>query len=307
MIHLTSIDLYALAALFLLGLIFGSFLNVCIYRIPLGKSIAWPGSACPNCGSPVRSHDNIPVLSWLLLRGRCRNCKAKISPRYILVELLTGLLFAACYLHANSWLEVLKLCVFSFLVIGLIFIDAEHHLLPDKLTLPGFFLGLAFSLAVPMHGVSLGGWIFDHPVPPQLLWVFNALLGAAVGAIFIYVAGELYFRLRGVEGMGFGDVKFMAMIGSFLGMKLTLFTIFAASLLGALFGVAAMITVWRKRVRRHLRSSRPQRGVYSRSWQSAQLILRNYEIPFGVFLGSTALASIFIGQPVMNWYISFYR
>jgi leader peptidase (prepilin peptidase) / N-methyltransferase len=307
LIHLTSIDLYALAAVFLFGLIFGSFLNVCIYRIPLGKSIVRPNSACPNCGRPVRPYDNIPVLSWLLLRGRCRNCKAKISPRYLLVELLTGVMFAASYLHANSWLEVLKLCIFSFLVIGLIFIDAEHHLLPDKLTLPGFFLGLAFSLVVPVQGVSPGGWILDHPVPLQLFWSLNALLGAVVGGLFIYAAGELYFRLRGIEGMGFGDVKFMAMTGSFLGMKLTLFTIFAASLLGALFGLAAMITVWRKRARRRLRSNRSQPRIYSRSWQSAQLILRNYEIPFGVFLGSMALASIFIGQPVMNWYMSFYR
>lgn len=290
---------------FLIGLAFGSFLNVCIYRIPRQKSVVLPASACPQCGAAIRPHDNIPLVSWLLLRGKCRNCKARISPRYIIVELLTALLFVGSYLHSSSVAEAVKLCIFSFLVLGLIFIDAEHHLLPDKLTLPGLWIGLAFSFLVPVEGISLP---YTHRIAHSpLLWFLNALLGAAFGALFIYAAGEIYFRMRGVQGMGFGDVKLMGMVGAYLGIKLTLLTILLASCLGTVFGIALLLGVWRKRIVRRLRARSPQQNIYSRSWQSARLILRAYEVPFGVFLGSMALTSLFVGDPVLHWYLSFFR
>ncbi len=296
---------YAIAAfVFLIGLAFGSFLNVCIYRIPRQKSVVLPASACPQCGAAIRAYDNVPVFSWLLLGGKCRNCRARISPRYIIVEALTALLFLASYLHANSMAEAFKLCLFSFLVLGLIFIDAEHHLLPDKLTLPGLAAGLAFSLLVPVEGILP---YMDRIAHPSLLWLVNSLLGAAFGALFIYAAGEIYFRMRGVHGMGFGDVKLMAMVGAYLGIKLTLLTILLASCLGTLFGVALMLAVWRKRVMRRMRSNPRPQDIYSRSWQSAQLMLRAYEVPFGVFLGSMALVSLFVGDPMIQWYMSLFR
>src|SRR6516225_3387707 len=139
------------AAIFALGLAFGSFLNVCIYRLPLGISVVTPRSACPKCKQGIALYDNMPVLSWLILRGRCRHCKARISPRYLLIELLTGLLFLACYAYFGWTLSTLKYCAFAFLLLGLIFTDAETKLLPDKLTLPGLALGIVFSLIVPVN------------------------------------------------------------------------------------------------------------------------------------------------------------
>src|ERR1043165_9698463 len=138
-------DPLAASAFFLFGLVFGRFLNVCIHRIPRGISVVTPHSACPQCQHAIKPYDNIPVVSWLILRGRCRNCGTGISPRYAAVELLTGCLFLACYWRFDLSIYTLKYCVFSFLIIGLIFTDAEWKLLPDAFTLPGFAIGLAFS------------------------------------------------------------------------------------------------------------------------------------------------------------------
>src|SRR5215813_14426490 len=137
--------------IFVLGLVFGSFLNVCIYRMPRGLSVVRPGSACPHCGKPIRFYDNVPVFSWMILRGRCRQCSGQITPRYAAVELFTGVLFLFCYWHLGFTLAMLKCVVFGFLLFGLIFTDAETHLLPDKLTLTGLALGLVFSLLVPVN------------------------------------------------------------------------------------------------------------------------------------------------------------
>jgi len=139
---------------FVVGLAFGSFLNVCIYRLPLGLSVAYPGSACPQCTKAIAFYDNIPVLSWLILRGRCRNCKARISARYLVVELLNALLWLACYWYFGWTLSTLKYCALSFLLLGLIYTDAETKLLPDKLTLPGLALGIVFSLIVPVNDLA---------------------------------------------------------------------------------------------------------------------------------------------------------
>ena len=141
-------------AIFAFGLCFGSFLNVCIYRLPLGKSVVSPRSACPHCGSLIPLYHNIPVVSWLILKGKCRACKQPISPRYLVVELLTGALFLACYLHFGLSLAMLKCAVLGFLLVGLIFTDAETKLLPDAMTLPGLALGVGFSLLVPVNDLA---------------------------------------------------------------------------------------------------------------------------------------------------------
>ncbi len=315
------------AATFLFGLVFGSFLNVCIHRLALrcytddelaarglrrqDLSIVSPPSACPKCHHPIRWYDNVPVLSWVILRGRCRDCHAPITPRYAIVELLTGLLFLFCYLTFGQSLMTLKFCVFSFLILGLIFTDAEHKLLPDTLTLTGLALGLIFSFFVPVDDFAallFARW-FALPYPPGH-WpsVLDAALGAMLGASFIYGAGAIYYHARGLEGMGLGDVKLMAMVGAFLGIKLTVLTILAASLTGTIFGLGTMLVVWVQRTRRRLARSHEDRArARRRAWRSAMIVYRRYEMPFGVFLGSMAMLSVFFGDTVLRWYLGLYR
>ena len=296
------------SAMFITGLAFGSFLNVCIYRMPLGLSVVTPRSACPGCKQPIAFYDNMPVLSWLILRGRCRQCKTKISPRYLMIELLTGLMFLACFWYFGLTLSTVKYCTFSFLLLGLIFTDAETKLLPDKLTLPGLALGLIFSLLVPVNDLAsqfLPGMVnlpFSGDISMRLLSLLDSLLGAALGASFIYGAGAAYLRWRGTEGMGFGDVKLMAMVGAFLGMKLTIFTIFTASLAGSMFGLSTVLVVWMKRTHRFMRHLANAQAARRRGWQSAQMVLRFYQMPFGVFLGSMAMVALFVGNPFLRWY-----
>jgi len=303
------VDPVTAAGIFALGLAFGSFLNVCIYRLPLGLSVVRPGSACPRCGNPIRFYDNLPVLSWTILRGRCRQCSARISPRYLFVELITGTVFLLCYAHFGLTLAMLKCAVLGFLLIGLIFTDAETHLLPDKMTLPGLALGLIFRLLVPVNdlvSLLLPG-VFQVPVSSDVSWrlfsLMDALLGAAIGASFLYGAGAIYLRARGIEGMGFGDVKLMAMIGSFLGLRLTILTIFAASIAGSFFGLWTVFAVWIKRTQRR-RHVFHESGVIARrhAWASALVALRRHQMPFGVFLGSMGLVAFFFGQQFLRWY-----
>jgi leader peptidase (prepilin peptidase)/N-methyltransferase len=300
-------------AIAFLGLAFGSFLNVCIYRLPRGLSAVFPRSACPNCNRPIRFYDNLPLLSWIILRGRCRDCKSSISPRYLVVELLTAALFLACYWQFGLTLSTLKYCCFAFLLLGLIFTDAETQLLPDKMTITGIVLGLMFSLVVPMNDLasqllpSLVSPETSSYLPPWLLSFADSMLGAIVGASFIYGAGAIYLRARGVEGMGFGDVKLMAMVGAFLGIKLTMFTIFAGSIAGSLFGLWTVLAVWVKRSRRrmaHNHESATQ--ARRRAWQSAAIALRRHQMPFGVFLGSMAMIAFFFGNQFLHWYWRLY-
>jgi leader peptidase (prepilin peptidase) / N-methyltransferase len=304
------VEPFLAAAIFGLGLCFGSFLNVCVYRLPRGKSVVTPRSACPHCGDWIPLYHNIPVLSWLVLRGKCRACKAPISPRYLLIEILTGLLFLGCYTHFGLTLGMLKCTVLGYLLLGLIFTDAETKLLPDAMTLPGLALGVLFSLVVPVN--DLASRIMPGLVSPtlrsQISWQWwslaDSLLGAAVGASFLYGAAAIYLRARGVEGMGLGDVKLMAMIGAFLGTKLTVLTIFAASLAGSLFGLSTVLAVWMKRTRRNQARGTSRVAAQRRAWQSARLALRYYEMPFGVFLGGMAILSFFFGNRLLHWYWS---
>jgi leader peptidase (prepilin peptidase)/N-methyltransferase len=303
------LDPLVAAVIGFLGLAFGSFLNVCVYRLPRDLSVVRPGSACPGCKEPIRFYDNIPVLSWLILRGRCRNCQTRISPRYWVVELLTGVLFLACYAHFGSTIATLKYCTFGFLLLGLIFTDAETQLLPDKMTLTGFGLGVVFSLLVPVNDLAsqLLPGVISLPVSSDVSWHFlsllDSLLGAAVGASFLYGAGAIYLRARGVEGMGFGDVKLMAMVGAFLGVKLTIFTLFTASIAGSLFGLWTVLAVWIKRTRRRMARQHETAGrARRRAWESATIALRRHQMPFGVFLGAMAMVAFFFGNSFLRWY-----
>ncbi len=265
---------------FIFGLLIGSFLNVCIIRIPQRKSIVMPASACPKCGTPIRPYDNIPVLSWMLLGGKCRACKAKISGMYPLVELLTALLFLGCYAVFGLTIEALKWAIFSALVIVLVFTDLRERILPDAVNYTGFALGLALSLVtLPTDGTALwaANRMFEFPPPAPAISFLDALLGAALGSGLLWLVSEAYFRLRGREGMGMGDVKMMLMVGAFLGAKRTLLTIFAGSLLGSILGLAFM---------------------------AARRKDSNYELPFGTFLGMAALLVVFFGTPVVSWYQS---
>jgi leader peptidase (prepilin peptidase)/N-methyltransferase len=266
---------------FLFGLIIGSFLNVCIVRIPERKSVVLPASACPRCGAIIRPYDNIPVLSYLVLGGKCRGCKTRISAMYPVVELLTGVLFWICYRYFGLTVEALKWAAFSALTIVLVFTDIRERILPDVVNFTGFGLGLLFSLFVPpADGTAL--WVANHlfafPPPMPVISLADALFGAAIGSGLLWFIGEFYFRLRGREGMGLGDVKMMLMAGAFLGAKRTLLTIFAGSILGSVLGIAFILA-------RRKDSS--------------------YELPFGTFLGMAALLVVFFGTPVVNWYQSF--
>jgi leader peptidase (prepilin peptidase) / N-methyltransferase len=300
--------------------VFGSFLNVCIYRMPREISVVSPRSACPGCEAPIAAYDNIPVLSWLILRGKCRNCGAPISPRYAIVELLTGALFVVSYFAAQATADALgeqcylpenlnpffvaaKFSALSFLLLGLIFTDAETKLLPDLLTKPGIVMGLAFSLIVPVCDIpqrmvfAIDNW--------RVLSLLNSVAGALLGFAIILAIALLYEAVRGVEGMGRGDVKLMAMIGAFLGVKLTLLVLLLGSVIGSLFGVFLIFWVWLKRLarRRRTHNSEPLGVARKRAWQSAILIYRNFEIPFGVFLGTAALFSAFFGVALVRWYM----
>ncbi len=290
-----------LAALaFLFGLVFGSFLNVCIYRMPRGLSVVAPRSACPKCNTPIAAYDNIPVLSWVLLGGRCRSCKASITPRYAAVELLTGILFALCAWYFPSPLEAVKYMVFSFLSLGLVFTDCENRILPDRLTLPGFFLGLLFSVVVPLNGVL--EIVFAGYLNNRILSLGDALLGAFLGGGFIWAVGELYFRLRGMQGMGFGDVKLLLLIGAFVGPRLTLLTICVASILGAIVGLVLFPAILRKR-RNAVVLKRRFPDEKQRRQEAYQSAMRCMRLPFGSFLGIAAVLAAFVGEPVLRWYI----
>lgn len=288
-----------------------------------------PRSACPACGQPIAAYDNIPVLSWILLGGKCRHCQALISPRYAAVELLTGGFFvlgwlaasgslpgfldSTCDLRGRALAEPLKFCVFSFLLIGLIFTDAETKLLPDLLTKPGLVLGLVFSLFVPVEcGEPCGETVLPSianlvTTPGPFYSLVNAIAGAILGSAFILGVALLYEAVRGVEGMGRGDVKLMALIGAFLGVKRTLLVLVLASLIGSMFGLLLILAVWRKRLarRRKQHPSEPAAKSRGRAWNSAILVYRNFEIPFGVFLGLAALFANFWGTAVVCWYLRF--
>jgi leader peptidase (prepilin peptidase)/N-methyltransferase len=281
------LDIFFEGALFVVGLAFGSFLNVCITRIPSDVSIVSPGSFCPECRVPIRWRDNVPLLSWVLLGGRCRACGQPISGRYPAVELLTAALFVACYASFGfTWLT-LKSCIFCFLMVGLIFMDAETGLLPREFTYSGIGIGLSLAWFIP--GDSSGKSFLFHvlglrgiPPGPKLSLV-DAVVAAMVGAGFFYLAWALYYIVRKRHGLGFGDIALMAMVAAFLGLKLTVLVIFLAPIMATVFALT-MLAI---------------RGKSDKTFLSG-------EVPFGAFLGMSSLVALFLGEPIWTWYIGLF-
>jgi leader peptidase (prepilin peptidase)/N-methyltransferase len=206
----------------LLGMMLGSFMNVCIYRLPRGLSPVRPRSSCPSCGHVLSWYENVPVVSYLVLRGRCRACRASISPMYPIVEFITGAVFLAGYVWYGPTPLLIVRLVFAWAMIALFVIDLQHKILPNVITLPGIAVGvLANALAGP-------GWV-------------ASLIGAAVGAGILFAIAEVYYRVRHEEGLGMGDVKMLGMIGAFLGWKLVLVTLVLSSFLGSIVGIGVLI------------------------------------------------------------------
>ena len=266
----------AIVALF--GLIFGSFLNVCIRRVPRRESVVTPGSHCPACGHSIRWYDNIPVLSYMLLRGRCRDCGIRISLLYPLVEVLTSVVFLLEYWRYGLTLEFVKGLVFAMLMIMLIFTDLRERRIPHKISVPGIGLGVTFSLLVPVDSRPLG-WVLAqwHIFPTSLLLsVMGALAGALIGGGLFFAVGEIFYYLRHKEGLGFGDVMLMLVVGIFLGPPLTLMTILLGSLLGSFIAIPLTIIA-------------PK--------------FRNYQWPYGTFLGIVAIYASIGGNSLLNAYL----
>lgn len=295
-----------IALSFLFGLAVGSFLNVCIVRIPAEESVVRPRSRCPKCKSPIKAYDNVPVLSWLLLGGRCRKCKQKISVLYPLVELFTGILFAASYASFGLTPVGLKWAVFSCLILVLTITDLRERLLPDAVTFTGFGLGLAFSAGTPpMDGTAqfLWGRLFHFIPRLPVLSLTNAILGAAFGSFLLWFVGRVYLWWRGREGMGLGDVKMMLMVGAFFGLTRTFLTILAGTLLGSVIGISVVLFLFAAGWKGHVAERASRRGLGNvRALRYA--LASQYQLPFGSFLGAAALLVVFFGSPVLGWYFS---
>jgi leader peptidase (prepilin peptidase)/N-methyltransferase len=208
---------------FIFGICIGSFLNVCIFRLPEGKSIVHPPSSCPGCGAAIRLYDNIPVLSYFILRGRCRDCHTPIAFRYVLVELLGGLMAVCVYFRFGPGMEGIIYYTFIAALLVITFIDIDHRIIPDVISLPGIPLGVAASFFMP-----------------SLSWA-DSLIGVLAGGGSLYAVAWGYVRITGKEGMGGGDIKLLAMIGAFIGWKGVLLTIFTGSAIGTLVGLVAML------------------------------------------------------------------
>jgi leader peptidase (prepilin peptidase) / N-methyltransferase len=293
-----------IAFIFLIGIVFGSFLNVCITRIPEGLSIVHPRSRCPRCETPIKSYDNVPVFGWLWLRGKCRTCGLPISPMYPLVEFATGCLFVLCYLEYGIGPATVKWVAFTCLIVVLTITDLRVRLLPDLVNWPGFIVGLFFSSVVPPPDVELVYWasatIF-HRVPPiYLLGFIDGVLGAAFGSLLLWGIAALYKLWRGREGMGMGDVKMMAMVGAFLGLRGTFFTILIGTLLGSIVGGAVILALYASGWQLALaeRASRRNLGtIRDLRWTIAS----QYQLPLGTFLGVAALLIVFLGPIVLRY------
>jgi len=245
----------------LFGAVIGSFLNVCIYRLPRRESLVWPGSHCTSCSWPLAWYENVPVVSWFVLRGRCRTCSAPISVMYPVIEIVTAVVFGYGYtIYGPTPLLAARL-IFACAMIVLFVIDLQHQILPNVITLPGIVVGFLISLVLPP------GWV-------------SSLAGLLVGGGVLFAIGETYYRLRGHEGLGMGDVKMLAMIGAFLGWQLMLLTLVFASLTGSVVGVAIIAA---------------RRGDLKAA------------LPFGTFLAVGALVAAVGGNAFLDWYVSFYR
>jgi leader peptidase (prepilin peptidase)/N-methyltransferase len=267
---------YEAAALaFLFGLLIGSFLNVCVYRLPRDLSVMRPSrSFCPHCEKTIAWYDNIPVLSYLFLGGRCRFCRERIPLRYLLVELSTGIAFGLCVAALGLTTAALKYCLFSAILIALIATDLEERILPDEFTKGGIVLGLVLAFFVP-----LDAGLMSFVLPYSLGRAWTSVAEAAFGAVFsggtVWLLGWAYQKVRHREGMGLGDVKMIAMVGAFLGIQGALLTMFVGSAVGSIFGLIY---------------------IYATHKDAS-----TYELPFGSFLGASALLLAMIGDVMVKW------
>ena len=252
-------DAAAAVLVTIFGLAVGSFLNVCICRLPQHESLLWPSSRCPRCRTALKWYDNIPVLSYVVLRGRCRACGTPISLMYPLVELVTALVFLGTFVLFEPILFVSRL-VFTCAMLVLLVIDLQHRILPNVITVPGIVVGFLFSLFSPP------GWR-------------DSLIGIIAGGGVLLLIGEAYYRVRGEEGLGMGDVKMLAMIGAFLGWRLMLVTLVLSSLLGSIIGLSLIAL---------------KKGDMK------------YALPFGTFLAIGAGAASVAGDALLRWYLSLY-
>jgi leader peptidase (prepilin peptidase)/N-methyltransferase len=267
------------------GAVIGSFLNVVIHRVPREESVVFPNSRCPKCGLAIKPYDNIPVLSYLALGGRCRGCKVRISPRYPAVEALTALLWVAVVLCRGVSLALPFDLIFVTALVALVFIDAEHMILPNVITYPGIVFAVAARLLIPYLagpaylddlGMLMGTLFRGYPI-----WAAStagAALGALAGGGSLWLVGWIWEKLRGVEAMGLGDVKMMFMVGAYLGWRLAVLTIFIGVLSGSIAGIVMMA-----------RSKE----------RDLQMLL-----PFGIFLGLGAIVSVLAGNRIITWYLS---
>jgi leader peptidase (prepilin peptidase)/N-methyltransferase len=253
------INVLIVGLVFMFGMCIGSFLNVCIYRVPSSMSIINPSrSFCPRCNSSIPFYDNIPVFSYLWLKGRCRNCKEPIPLRYPLVELMTGILAIAILFMFGLTLESVVYFVFISALLVITFIDIDHKIIPDIITIPGIPIGLAASFVLPAMTFK------------------SSLIGLLVGGGSLMLVAWIYSLVTRKEGMGGGDIKLLGMIGTFIGWKGVIFTIFAASLAGTLVGIIVML-----QKRENLK----------------------FAIPFGPFLSIGAMSYVFFGEKVLFWYL----
>jgi leader peptidase (prepilin peptidase)/N-methyltransferase len=283
---------------FLFGIVIGSFLNVCIARIPEGVSIVSPGSKCPRCETPIKPYDNIPVFGWLLLGGKCRNCHLSISPMYPIVEFLTGGLFVLTYYTYGITLPTFKYLIFGCLIMILIVTDIRVRILPDAINAFGFGIGLAFATRILPDGI-LETWGRSQHLPIMLVGVLEALLGGAFGSFLLWAAAALYKLVRKREGMGLGDVKMMAMVGTFLGVRGSFLTILLGTLLGSVIGLALIVLLFLLGWKSDLAKRANRRGlgdVRSLRWTIAS----QYQLPLGSFLGIACFLVVY-AIPWFGW------
>lgn len=258
-------------AFFIFGSVVGSFLNVCIYRLPREKSVITPGSYCPHCNKHIAWYDNIPLISFIILKAKCRHCHSVISPRYFLVEFLTASIFLSLFLRFELSPELFIYLPFISALILITFIDFDHMIIPDVITLPGIIIGVALSALYPeiqreiMH--------FSAVSSTHLSGFFSSAFGASVGGLFLYLTAVIGKKITGKEAMGGGDVKLLAMIGAFLGWQRAALTVLLSAFAGSIIGIIAKI----------------RKG-------------ESY-LPYGPYLALGAALSVFWGETLIEWYI----
>jgi leader peptidase (prepilin peptidase) / N-methyltransferase len=278
--------IYIISGVF--GAIIGSFLNVVIHRVPNEESIVFPNSRCPSCGAAIAFYDNIPLISYVVLAGKCRGCSSRISLRYPAVELLTAILFVVVTWRQGVSVGLPFDLIFTAAIVALVFIDAEHMILPNAITYPGIVFAVLARVLIPllsatphfddlpslMHGSFSG-------LPIWAISLIGAFIGSLIGGGSLWLMGWTWEKLRGIEAMGLGDVKMMFMVGAYLGWRLTILTIFVGVLSGSLIGIALM-------------ARQRQRDM--------QMLL-----PFGVFLGLGSIAALLFGAQIADWYAGQFR